>query len=97
MRPLAQRLIQGLTCKSRFRQGGTDLLFHRLHRRGAIGGDRFGGLQGPRQERLAGDDPVDESDLCGGGGVDQVGGQEELHGMHVADLLDEFDGPPPKG
>jgi hypothetical protein len=94
---VAQRPAQGFARQDLFRQGGANLPFYRLHRCGAVGRDGVGGRQRSRQERLAGDDPVDEPEPGGGGGVDQVGGQQEFHGVHVTDLLHEFDGRPAEG
>src|SRR6185503_16060667 len=57
--PIAQRLPERLAGARVLGQRRADLLFHRLHRRGAVGGNALGRLHGPRQQAVGGEDTVD--------------------------------------
>src|SRR5690349_9665377 len=48
-------------------------------------------LQRPRQEPVRGHDAVDQPDARGLAGVDQPRREQQLHGVDVADLLDQLD------
>src|SRR5439155_14403291 len=67
-----------------------DLALHRLHGRGAVRGDHLGGLERPGHESFRWNDAVHEPQARGLGRVDELAGQQEIHGVDVADLLDEL-------
>src|SRR5262245_46394297 len=58
--PIAQRLLEHLARARVLGQRAADLLLHRLHGRGAVGGDLLRRLHGPRQQTVGGQDPIDQ-------------------------------------
>ena len=65
-------------------------LLHRLHCRGAVGGDECRGLQGPVQHPARVQHLVHEPDAFGACGVDQSAREQQVHGVDVADLLHQL-------
>jgi len=74
------------------RVGAADLWLARLHGRRPVRGDRLGNVQRPRHQRLGGHDAIHEAEARRLGGVDQLPGQQQFHGVDVADLLHELHG-----
>ena len=70
---VAELLVERLARSRVLGDGGADLLLHRLHRGGAVGGDQLRGLERPRHEPIGGDDAVDEAEARGLRGVDAAG------------------------
>src|SRR5262249_53684099 len=87
---VAQRLLQRLARPRVLGDGGADLPLDRLHGRRAVGGDALGRFQRPRHQPLGGHDAIDQADPRRVGRVDPTRRAQELHRVHVADLLHEL-------
>src|SRR5215470_5393716 len=93
---VAKRLLHRLASAGVLRDGGADLSLHRLHGRGAVGGDLLGGGERPRHELFRRYHAVDQTYPRRLRGVDEAAGEEQVHGMRVADLLGELEGGAPE-
>ena len=89
---IAQLLFQGLPGQGVVGNGAADLLLDRLHRRRAVACHHLGGLESPRHQSLGGHDAIDQSEPRRLRRIDQPGGEQEIHGVDVTDLLDELHG-----
>src|SRR5215813_2668673 len=87
---IPQLLLRRLAPPRVVRDDGADLPLHGLHRGWAVGRDLLGRLERPGHEPLGGHDAVDQTQPGRLGGVDQPPGQEQVHGVHVPDLLREL-------
>ncbi len=94
---VAKFLIECLTRQRVLGQGVADLLLHGLHRSRAIGRDHLGRFNRPGHEVFSRHDAIDQAELGRFIGGDQFGGQQEFHGLYVANLLNQFDRRPAKG
>src|SRR5947208_2871178 len=89
---VAELLLQRFARRRVVGDGAADLLLDRLHGGRAVGGDGLRRLQRPRDEGVRLHHAVDEPDPRRLRGVDQPGRQQQLHGVDVADLLDQLHG-----
>src|SRR5688572_24362167 len=80
-------LLEGLPARGIIGNSGADLRLHRLHGGGAVGCDRSRSLNGRSQDVAGRQHAVDQTDagrkLC----RYQTAGEQQIHGMNVADLL----------
>src|SRR5215813_10946352 len=91
---ITEGLLHRLAGARVLRDGGGDLALHRLHGGGAVGGDLLGGGEGPRHQLLRGHYPIDQAHARRLRRVDEAAGEQEIHGVGVADLLGELEGRP---
>ena len=89
---VAELLLQGFAAFRIIGDAGADLGAHGLHRGWAVGGDHCGGIESPCHQPISRDDRIDQSDPCGEGRIDEPAGQQQIHRMHMADLVRELYG-----
>src|SRR5499427_2438432 len=94
---VAKGLLHRLASAGVLRDGGADLSLHRLHGRGAVGGDLLGGGERPRHELFRRHHAIDQTYPRRLSGVDEAAGEEQVHGVRVSDLLSELEGGAPEG
>src|SRR5215471_11205380 len=89
---VAKRLLHRLASAGVLRDGGADLPLHRLHGGRAVGGDLLGGGERPRHELFRWHHAIDQTYPRRLRSVDEAAGEEQVHGMRMADLLSELEG-----
>src|SRR5215467_6160938 len=94
---ITEGLLHRIAGARALRDGGGDLALHRLHGGGAVGGDLLGGGEGPRHQLLRGDHAIDQAHARRLRRLDEAAGEQEVHGVRVADLLGELEGRPAEG
>src|SRR5262245_24384154 len=91
---VAEGLLHCLAGARVLRNGGGDLELHRLHGGRAVGGDLLSRGEGPRHQLLRSDHAIDQAYAHRLRRVDEAAGEQEIHGVRVANLLDELEGRP---